>query len=695
MAKKWENLTAAEKGKVARTYANEVVGADSQIAQSMNGLTDEEIGNDPNKWPYISEDGKAAFGTDYSLTNTGQYGNDGGGTNLGNMDTGEYMLATLRQQGHPLPQMIEDGTSADYEVGNPGKYEQADYDAAADEYDPNRGLSQRDFETYAGVRPGTRLNEGAYDRDGAGTAALLTAGKQRNEVAGRPDDRYNIDPNAVPVIDPMTISNPAAIEAQRIRAEQTNTADAFEQTYDQTQRTGEVFDNILSRGAAGMQSASAMARDAAQGKTMSQAEILHLAAGSQAKTAYERIAEQAAIDSRNKANALRMQQQAMAAGQRGAVSGSANLQAMNNAALGEAQLYQQALDTKRLMNVEATGAMTNAQQQAAAVRAQEMADARSLYAQIETQLRAGNIQAAQGLADLAGVTLSADGQILSAQAQNTQMENAARTTNAANDLAAQSTNAANQLTVGQTNASNDLAAQTTNAATTTSVLQSNQGAQQNAVAQDDAAGLAYDQLLLGETEADRQARILREQNKQEIADRQATLLGNIYTGNATNQTALTAAENERKSRESGAIVGAIGTIAGAAIASDERMKTVKGGAPTPDFRATAGGVNVSPRAIPQDSGQLAGELARRTGSNTPPVGPTDFTRARDERYVYKGDPTKTNYTGPMAQQLPTNVQLPGPNGRRYVDTGRLTMNLASAVGDLQRRVGLNDRNRGR
>lgn len=724
MAKKWDDLSTEEKARILREYGGEKYEKAWAQANGGKGLTDEQLVNSPVLWPEV---------------------NDANGNRVPFESMGDAYISELGA-GRDNDSNLDNPSDRDPNSGAP-KSRGAVSDitgvnsGSVLEYDPMRGISDADMATYSGVRPGVVLDPAAYERNAVGSSALTLAASERAALARRDAERFAIDANGLPVVDPMMIANPDAIRASTINPEQTNTRGAFDGTQRQVSNATDTVEALMGRsGTRGMMAASDMARAAAEGRAPSAAEQMFLGAGAEAATAYDRIAQQAAIEARNKANALRMQQNAMAAGQRGAVSGLANLSAMNNAALGEAQLYQQALDAQQRASIEATGAMTDSQYKAAATRAGEMADARALYAQIETQLRAGNIQAASELAKLAGITLSAEGQVLGVNQANTAAVNDARTQNVANNLAAQQATAANQIQVGQANAANSLAAQTTNAGNTVNVLQANQNAALGATSQDDAAKQAYDAMILNQAEADRQAAILAQQNKQETLDKQADRLANVYTGNATTSAQLTAAREQADAQQSGALIGTAGAIVGGVIAgapgaaaggaggaeagrrleSDERSKTVTGPAPTPNFQAAAPGgqYRVAPTAIPQDSGQLANQLAQpsggwsnmrvsqpqsmrppppgsqarqlnaATGNYAPPVPPTDFRRARDERYVYNNDPTKTQYTGPMAQQLPTNVQLPGPNGRRYVDTGRLAMNLASAVGDLQRRLGV-------
>lgn len=696
MAKKWDDLSTEEKARVLREYAGE------WGERAWGDISDEELVANPMLWPEAYDD-------------------EGNTANLESQ--GDVMISELGA-GRDM-QSSQSRWDKPHQANTAPETREAVSDITgvtvqnSQNYDPLRGVSESDMDSFSGVRPGTVLDPSAYERNAIGTQALGLTASERANLGQRDANRFAIDANGLPVVDPMMIANPDAIRASTINAEQTNTRGAFDGTQRQVGQAQSTVENIMGRdGTRGMMAAGDMARAAAEGRAPSAAEQMYLGAGADAATAYDRIAQQAAIESRNKANALRMQQNAMAAGQRGAVSGLANLQAMNNSALGEAQLYQQALDAQQRANIEATGAMTQAQYQAAAARASEMEGARALYAQIETQLRAGNIQAASELAKLAGITLSAEGQVLGVNQANTEAVNAARAQNASNDLAAQQANSANQLAVGQANAANSLSAQTTNAGNTVNVLQANQSTALGATAQDDAAKQAYDAMILSEAERDRQAAILATQNQQETVDKQADRLANVYTGNMTTSAQLTAGREAAQAQQNAALVGTAGAIVGGVIAgapgaaaggaggsaagrelSDERSKTVTGPAPTPDFRAAASGpqqYRVAPTAIPQDSGQLANRLAgsqarqlnAMTGNYAPPVPPKDFRRARDERYLYNGDPTRTQYTGPMAQQLPTNVQTPGPGGQRYVDTGRLAMNLASAVGDLQRKLGV-------
>lgn len=723
--KKWDDLSTKDKARVLREYAN----SDPAYAKAYEKLTDEQLVNSPMLWPLIDDPNKP-----------GSYVPP---EKMGDAYVSE--LAAGRTAGSQPRLKDADAPGTNNAVSDITGVSTGPGGSNVDSYDPLRGLSDNDVKTFSGVRPGSVLQRDDFERTPLGDAALGVAIGQRGELQGRDANRLDVDPRDIPRIDPMMIANPNAIRAtsvqlpndiraRTINPETTDTTDAFRGTQWQVTDARRNINSILGEGGqAGMQNAADMANAAAMGLTPSQAEQMYLGAGAEAATAYDRIAHQAYVDSRNQAGALRRQQQAMAAGQRGSVSGLANLQAMNNSALGEAQLYQQALDTKARAGIEATGAMTDAQYKAAGARADEMAQARALYAQIETALRSGNIQAAQELGRLAGITLDAEGRVLSVKQDNTNQVNNAITQNVANDLIAQQNSATNRINVGTTNAANDLAGQiqtadnqiqvgTVNAANnltgqiqtadnTRQVIQGNQNTALGVTANDDGMRQAYDGMILGETEADRQANITYGQNSQQVVDNAADRLANTYTGKEARSTAYQTAREARQSQQTGAIVGAGGAILGGLIASDERMKTITGPAPAPNFTGAAqpqqpqmGGYQVSPTAIPQgpaqprDAGSLAYSLAqpqqqaqqlnRMTGNYAPPVPPTDFRRAKDERYTYRNDPTRTQYTGPMAQQLPTNAQTPGPNGQRYVDTGRLAMNLASAVGDIQRRLGV-------
>lgn len=767
--KKWDDLSTKEKARVLREYGK----SDPALDDAYNKLTDEQLVDAKVLWPKTyDEKGKVV-----------PWEKQG--------DALISELAAGRTAGSQPRLKDADAPGTNNAVSDITGVSTGPGGSNVDSYDPLRGLSDNDVKTFSGVRPGSVLQRDDFERTPLGDAALGVAIGQRGELQGRDANRLDVDPRDIPRIDPMMIANPNAIRAtsvqlpkdiraSTINPETTDTTDAFRGTQFQVADSRRKINEILGPdGQAGMQNAADMANAAAMGLTPSQAEQMYLGAGAEAATAYDRIAHQAYVDSRNQAGALRRQQQAMAAGQRGSVSGLANLQAMNNSALGEAQLYQQALDTKMRAGIEATGAMTDAQYKAAGARADEMAQARALYAQIETALRSGNIQAAQELGRLAGITLDAEGRVLSVKQDNTNQVNNAITQNVANDLIAQQNTATNRINVGTTNANNDLAGQiqtadnqiqvgTANAANnltgqiqtadnTRQVIQGNQNTALGVTANDDGMRQAYDGMILGETEADRQANITYGQNSQQVVDNAADRLANTYTGKESRSTAYQTAREDRRAQQTGAVVGAAGTVIGGLIKlSDERSKTVTGSAPTPNFTGAAqpqqsnydsyaaanrdqfaqpqlSGYQVSPTAIPQgpaqpqqqlgaqprprDSGSLAYSLAqpqqsnyasyaaanqapfaqpqqqaqqlnRMTGNYAPPVPPTDFRRAKDERYTYRNDPTRTQYTGPMAQQLPTNAQTTGPNGQRYVDTGRLAMNLASAVGDIQRRLGV-------
>jgi hypothetical protein len=654
--KKWNELSTTEKARIIREFG----GKDYDAV--LGKLTDEQLVASPQLWPPPDKSG--------SGQNAAQWTEDGSGY-------GDYYVSSLAE-GYNLPALnghepagqktaVADITgSGQAGAGNVGQN-------AVDSYDPQRGVSREESKGFSGVRPGVVLDPKAYERDATSRGQMTLVGNERQRMNGRDANRYAIDPNAVPQVTAQTVRTPEDIVAERIAARTTDTTGAYRDTQSQVGRAEQSVQDIMgARGSAGLRSAGEMARDAAMGKAPSAAESMFAAAGAEGQSAYERIARQAAIDVRNRTNSIRSSQAALAAGQRGAVSGAANLQAMNNTALAQTQLSQQALDVQTQAQADAIQAQRDAQYRAAAGRADEMAAARTLSFQIEDAIRRGDIEAAKQLTALAETTRMREGDTLRANETNTAAMNRASEMNAANSLTAQQATAGNQIQVGTVNSANSLAASQANAGNTTSVLQSNQGASSATGQTDTAAKLSYDQLILEEQERDRQARILATQNQQQTVSGEADRLANVYTGQATNRTALAQAREEREARENAGLVQGAATVGAAAISlSDSRAKNIEGYAKAPDFRkATA----------PRDSASLVQSIVpRRSG---------DFRAARDANYTYKGDPSRTRYTGPMAQQLPANVQTRGPGGARYVDTARLAMNLASAVGRLQKKVGV-------
>lgn len=69
----------------------------------------------------------------------------------------------------------------------------------------------------------------------------------------------------------------------------------------------------------------------------------------------------------------------------------------------------------------------------------------------------------------------------------------------------------------------------------------------------------------------------------------------------------------------------------------------------------------------------------------------DFSKAGSYSYEYKNPKADGaapgRHSGPMAQELPKDMLKRGDDGLLRVDIGRLALNLASAMGDVQRRLG--------
>jgi len=487
------------------------------------------------------------------------------------------------------------------------------------------------------MQPGVTIDPSAY-----GDTALEAADKQRQRdyaasIQARDANRFAVDPLA---------SQQAA--SGRVGYNAVDATNAFNGARQGINSATAATNNVLTTGRQGMMNAGELARLAAEGKAPSAAEQMYAKAGEDAATAFRRNALDAQTFARQKGDALAAQQASLAASQRGAVAGLAGLQAMNNTALGQQQIYQQAIDAQSRSNLEAASAQKDAQFMAAAGRANEMASARELYLQAEQAMRDGDLAGAQQLAALAEQQARLETETL----RNNQ-------NNATQQLAADTTS------LHEANVVNDA-----NANRQADLTRGNQATALSASAADTQGTLQAMGQVTDANENARRARMQLEGDWGAQVHQNADRATNTLTGQQTvglQRQQLDQQQEEAERRQAGSLVGAAGTVI-AAAASDKRLKNVAGDAKPSDFRAA-------------DTASLAKRLTSKA-----PTG--DFRQAKDSVYTYKGDPSQTVYKGPMAQQLPANVQTRGPGGMRYVDTSRLAMNLASAVGRLQKKVGV-------
>lgn len=512
------------------------------------------------------------------------------------------------------------------------------------------------------ILPGVTIDQTAYADTAAEANDQQRARDLAIELAGRDANRNAIDPSTTPMV-----IGAAPVVSRGVSTRATDTDGAFFETERDVRQAEDIVKGILTN-TGGMQSAAEMAGAAARGETPSAAAAMYERAGAQTANQYNQIALDSQQRARSDAASLRAMQAALAAGQRGAVSGAANLQAMNNSALAESRIKQEALDASARAQSAAIAAGQDASYQAAAARASEMASSRELYARIQEALRQGDIATAQQLAALAATQQRAESEVLGVEAANTAAHNQGQQFNSSQDFQAQTFNNSQE---------NDI--RTDNANRKTGVMQGNQSAAITTGNADTAAVLDAQGTVLNESARDRDARIALERDYGgQVFDNADRAAGYTDYLDRRGDIARAGAERDqaRQDQRTAGYLNAGGAVVTAGISglantdsedlqSDERTKNIKGPSGTPDFRGAA------PRS--------QSDLAKQS---------LNYTRARDSRYTYKGDPTRTEYRGPMAQQLPVNVRTKGPGGVEFVNQKRLAMNLASAVGRLQQKVGV-------
>jgi hypothetical protein len=377
------------------------------------------------------------------------------------------------------------------------------------------------------------------------------------------------------------------------------------------------------------------------------------AAGMQAGTAAARQTMQSAED------AIR-QQAALTAGARGSNIGSALLNAQGNAAQQMAQSGRQAnqimADTTLAAGQQGAAAQRAAsmsaadqQRQAAAIQAGVNQQTGANLANASTaaleQRALGDARAAQLMSQeqlaAQGMALDATGQMRAGDTANVQSAIGIGQLGLGQDQLATQTAMQNaQMTndMGQFNATNTW----------------NYDSQQ---AQLDAANNALNaQVYAGAAERGQDLfnTGFGAQQGMTMADAQAAMeLERLRSANANAGMERGQQFDENATANRGNIIGGIigaGSSIGAAMLSDEREKDIEGDE--------------------EDH---------------------DFTKTKSKKYRYK-DPKVSGaddreHIGPMAQELPKSAIIEGDDGKLRVDVGRLALSLASAMGDVQRKLG--------
>lgn len=616
----WSQLTPAQKGELIYEYARIHEPEVAKIYEQQ-GLTPEQLYSSPTLWPVpVTSSGKDAS----ELVNKGDY--DGA--------FGEAYMGELRTSGSPLMQQYDQsyydtGTVMGAEpsaptgimgsviaglsdrIGAGVNPQQTQQPQAGNtmtpqsptpitytsrnpglSYDPNRGLKQQDFENYTGVRPGSSIDLGQYARTEQEQENYNAALEYLNQIGEQDINRFSVDPGDLQAVDAFTY-DPALAAVYGV-----DPSMSFDETRAQLD-----YANALNAYAAQV-----------DGTYLGEAAALQAAAARGESPLF--------ADARLQRDAERMFQQQMMAAARARGSSSAGLaarQAMNNSMFGLGQL-------------------TN---DANAARVQEMNLARDAYAQTGNVIRQGDIAAAGQAKDIGQLIYGINNAELGADMFNVDAMNRG----SLSDQSAQ--NDAAQFNVGQ-----QAAASAANAELVYNTLQGNTDRAMGTEDRDRRLTLDYTNLVNDMDEAEVGRRILAEQNFDESTRNAAAVLGNVYTGNATNQTQLTAQREASKGQRDASAIGAVGTVAGAigtALVSDERTKDV--------------------------------------GRS---VKPADFSDIDERHWMYNENAPphlrgiKAN--GGMADEYPDDVIVNGPGGYKAIDQNRLLMRLAGAVGDLQRRA---------
>jgi hypothetical protein len=478
-------------------------------------------------------------------------------------------------------------------AANKQQYDEYSFMAA----DPNRGLSDYNFENFTGVNPGVTIDISKYDA----TPELAAATEYQRELANyyrdQDPNRWAIDPSTLLPVDTYTY-DPATADIYTTDASQ-----AFDPTRQQLGYANELTGYAAQLDGSHLGSAADLAYQAATGQAPSRADM--------------------ALN--RDANALYAAQMAMAARARGSSSaGLATMNAQNNASLGYAQL------------------LNNADM----ARAQEAADARSLYGQLGGTIREGDIQAAQQATNIANQLYQVNNAELETGKANTDVLNQGSQYNTT------TTNEANQFNVGQRQdaaGANSLQLQKT--------LEGNRDVGMKTEAADLIASTGADQAYMGQLNKDIDRGILGEETYQHAVGDISSILGNVYNNQANNRTQLEGIDMQVDSQEKGALLGALGTVGGAAATaiSDERAKDVKGKGKPADFS------NVKPMRWSYDA---------------------EHEDDEGTEWLEDGEEMESG----MAQEMPEDIVEDGDDGMLHVNMKKLMMRIPDALGDVQRRI---------
>lgn len=401
----------------------------------------------------------------------------------------------------------------------------AEYEAKKEAYDqysfmtfnPNRGLTEDNFDQYTGVNPGVTIDIGKYGV----SPELAAAQNQQADLAayyrGQDANRWAVNPSDLMPVDTYTY-DPATADIYT-----TDPSQYFDPT---RQQLGYANDML------------GYATDLNGSHLGSAADLQYLAATGQAPSAAD-------LALNRDANALFAQQMSMAARARGSSSaGLATMNAQNNAALGYAQLVN-AADI---------------------ARAQEMAAARQGYAQTGIGIRQQDFVAASQAAQNASQLYQINNAELAAAQKNSDVLNQGSQYNA------DQMNAASQFNVGQMQSASEA-----NSKMVADTLSANRDAGMKTELTDRASADSYEQTYLNALEGNRQSEIRGEETYQQAIGDISSILGNIYTGHANNRTELAGIEMQVQQQKDAALLGAVGAAVGGVgsmIASDERMKHV-------------------------------------------------------------------------------------------------------------------------
>lgn len=448
-----------------------------------------------------------------------------------------------------------------------------------------------------GNDPGITIDPSGYDLSAQAQSDIGVIRDRAADIYGRDANRFAVDPYDIPATEGFGY-DPALADVYT-----TDASGYFDPTRQQLDYAGNVLDYALDTNGTPLGQAANLQYLAATGQAPSAADL--------------------ALD--RDANALFAQQMAMAARARGsASSGLATMNAQNNAALGYANLL-------------------NSADQA---RAQEMTAARGALAQTGLGIRQGDLAGAQ--------QASSNAQQLYA-INNSELQAGQANTAALNQGAQYNTGVSNDALKYSAGAMQSASGANQQAAMDTLTNNANRGV---VVGQgDDQLGSDYATKLLTTGEADRSAGIDRERDIQGATAENAKIMNNYDLGFATNSIADQSARRQAEAQKTGAIIGGVGTALGVlgTIASDERMKDVRGKGSPADFS------KVKPMKWSYDA-----ESEGAPG--------TDWLEDGEE------------FESGMAQQFPKDVVEEGPDGGMRINAQKAMMRAFDALGDAQRRI---------